>query len=98
MQVFSRGCVSVLICPPKFERSTFANFMDTKVLPACNRLQQKRGSVLNQKDLTLTPRSLYKKHMSDTIGNDAAHREWRQLCQAALFETNTIKLLERIAH
>ena len=36
--------------------------------------------------------------MSDIIGNDAAHPEWRQLCQAALFETNTIKLLERIAH
>jgi hypothetical protein len=36
--------------------------------------------------------------MSDIIGNDAAHPEWRQLCQAALFETNTGKLLERIAH
>ena len=24
--------------------------------------------------------------------------EWRQLCQAALFETNPVKLLERIAH
>jgi hypothetical protein len=23
--------------------------------------------------------------------------DWRQLCQAALFETNTVKLLERIA-
>ena len=23
---------------------------------------------------------------------------WRQLCQAALFETNPVKLLERIAH
>ena len=34
--------------------------------------------------------------MSDTIGTDAAHPEWRQLCQAALFETNTVKLLERI--
>jgi hypothetical protein len=36
--------------------------------------------------------------MSDIIGNDAAHPEWRQLCQAALFETNPVKLLERIAH
>jgi hypothetical protein len=36
--------------------------------------------------------------MSDIIGNDAAHPEWRQLCQAALFETNSVKLLERIAH
>jgi len=36
--------------------------------------------------------------MSDMIGNDAAHPEWRQLCQAALFETNPVKLLERIAH
>jgi len=36
--------------------------------------------------------------MSDTIGTDAAHPEWRQLCQAALFETNPVKLLERIAH
>jgi len=34
--------------------------------------------------------------MSNT--NDANHSEWRQLCQAALFETNTVKLLERIAH
>ena len=34
--------------------------------------------------------------MSDTIGTDAAHPERRQLCQAALFETNTVKLLERI--
>ncbi len=24
--------------------------------------------------------------------------DWRQLCQAALFETNPVKLLERIAH
>ena len=24
--------------------------------------------------------------------------DWRQLCQAALFETNAVKLLERIAH
>jgi hypothetical protein len=44
----------------------------------------------------LTPRSLYKVHMSDT--NSAAHPAWRQLCQAALCETNTMKLLERIAH
>ena len=36
--------------------------------------------------------------MSDIIGNDTAHPEWRQLCQAALFETNPVKLLERIAH
>ena len=41
------------------------------------------------------PRSLYKEHMSDI--NNAAHPEWRQLCQAALFETNPVKLLERIA-
>ena len=34
--------------------------------------------------------------MSNT--NDATHPEWRQLCQAALFETNTVKLLERITH
>jgi hypothetical protein len=34
--------------------------------------------------------------MSNT--NDANHPEWRQLCQAALCETNTVKLLERIAH
>jgi hypothetical protein len=26
------------------------------------------------------------------------HQDWRQLCQAALFETNPVKLLERIAH
>jgi len=36
--------------------------------------------------------------MSDIIGNDAAHSEWRQLCQAALVELNPLKLLERIAH
>jgi hypothetical protein len=34
--------------------------------------------------------------MSNT--NDATHPEWRQLCQAALFETNPVKLLERIAN
>ena len=28
--------------------------------------------------------------------NDATHTEWRQLCQAALFETNPVRLLERI--
>jgi hypothetical protein len=28
--------------------------------------------------------------------NDATHPEWRQLCQAALFETNPVRLLERI--
>ena len=33
--------------------------------------------------------------MSDI--NNAAHPEWRQLCQAALFELNPVKLLERIA-
>jgi hypothetical protein len=32
--------------------------------------------------------------MGDTIRNDAAH-EWRQLCQAAFFELDPIKLLER---
>jgi hypothetical protein len=32
--------------------------------------------------------------MSNT--NDANSPEWRQLCHAALFETNTVKLLERI--
>ena len=35
--------------------------------------------------------------MSDIISNDAAHPEWRQLCQAALFELNPAKLPERIA-
>ncbi|HEX3352975.1 MAG TPA: hypothetical protein VHS34_09150 [Terriglobales bacterium] len=30
--------------------------------------------------------------------NDTNHPEWRQLCQAVLFETNLVKLLERIAH
>jgi hypothetical protein len=34
--------------------------------------------------------------MSDTFRNDAAH-EWRQLCQAAFFELDPVKLLERIA-
>jgi hypothetical protein len=33
--------------------------------------------------------------MSDI--NNAAHPEWRQLCQAAVFETNPATLLERIA-
>jgi len=33
--------------------------------------------------------------MSDI--NNAAHPEWRQLCQAAFFELNPVKLLERIA-
>ena len=32
---------------------------------ACNRLQLKCASVLNQKDLTLTPRSLYKDAWGD---------------------------------
>ena len=36
--------------------------------------------------------------MSDIVGNDSAQPEWRQLCQAALFETDSVKLLERIAH
>jgi hypothetical protein len=35
--------------------------------------------------------------MSDTFGNDAAHSEWRQLCQAAFLELDPIKLLERTA-
>jgi hypothetical protein len=39
--------------------------------------------------------ALYKVHISDI--NSAAHPEWRQLCQAALCETNPVKLLERIA-
>jgi hypothetical protein len=43
----------------------------------------------------MAPRSLYKEPMSDI--NSAAHPEWRQLCQAALFETNPATLLERIA-
>ena len=34
--------------------------------------------------------------MSNT--NDANHSEWGQLCRAALCETNTVELLERIAH
>jgi hypothetical protein len=33
--------------------------------------------------------------MSDTIRNNAAH--WRQCCQAAFFELDPIKLLDRIA-
>ena len=33
--------------------------------------------------------------MSNT--NDPTHPEWRQRCQAAFFETNPVKLLERIA-
>jgi hypothetical protein len=36
--------------------------------------------------------------ISDIISNNAAHPEWRQLCQAAFLETNSVKLLERIAH
>jgi hypothetical protein len=35
--------------------------------------------------------------MSEIIGNDAAQPKWRQLCQAALFETNPVTLLVRIA-
>jgi hypothetical protein len=34
--------------------------------------------------------------MSDIISNDAAHPDWRRLCQATLVETNPAKLLERI--
>jgi hypothetical protein len=34
--------------------------------------------------------------MSDE--SSTAHPEWRKLCEAALFETNSLKLLERIAH
>jgi len=34
--------------------------------------------------------------MSDTIRKDAA-QEWRQLCQAACFEVDAVKLVERIA-
>jgi hypothetical protein len=45
----------------------------------------------------VSPFSLYKGYMSDIISNDTAHPEWRQLCQAALFELNPAKLLERIA-
>jgi len=33
--------------------------------------------------------------MSNT--NDSTHPEWRQLCQATLFELDPVKLLERIA-
>jgi hypothetical protein len=33
--------------------------------------------------------------MSNT--NDATHPEWRQLCQAAFFELDAVKLVERIA-
>ena len=29
--------------------------------------------------------------------NDATHPEWRQLCQAAFFELDPVKLLDRIA-
>ena len=54
------------------------------------------ATVLNQKDLTIASKSLYKGQMSDIISNDAAHPEWRQLCQAALFEIKPAKLLERI--
>jgi hypothetical protein len=35
--------------------------------------------------------------MSDIIGNDAAHPEWRQLCQAALLELDRARLVQRIA-
>jgi hypothetical protein len=35
--------------------------------------------------------------MNDTIGNDAAHTEWRQLCQAAFVELDPARLIERIA-
>jgi hypothetical protein len=29
---------------------------------------------------------------------EQVHPDWRQLCQAALFETDSVKLLERIAN
>ena len=35
--------------------------------------------------------------MSDIIGNDAAHPEWRQLCQAAILELDPARLIQRIA-
>ena len=35
--------------------------------------------------------------MSDISRRDAAHPEWRQLCQAACFELDAVKLIERIA-
>ena len=35
--------------------------------------------------------------MSDIIGNDAAHSEWRQRCQAALLELDPARLIQRIA-
>jgi DNA-binding CsgD family transcriptional regulator len=36
-------------------------------------------------------RSLCEEYVSDIIGSDAAHPEWRQLCQAAVFELNPLK-------
>ena len=55
----------------------------------CNRLQTK--------ELTLPLRSFYK---TKKMSNKQTHflPDWRQLCQAALFETDAVKLLERIAH
>ncbi|HMH06183.1 MAG TPA: hypothetical protein VK579_05825 [Terriglobales bacterium] len=35
--------------------------------------------------------------MSDIIDNDAAHPEWRQLCQAAFLELDPARLIQRIA-
>ena len=35
--------------------------------------------------------------MSDIIGNDAAHTEWRQLCQAAFVEHDPARLIVLIA-
>ena len=55
----------------------------------CNRLQTK--------ELTLTLHSFYKtKKMTNKQTQFLP--EWRQLCQAALFETDPLKLVERIAH
>jgi hypothetical protein len=35
--------------------------------------------------------------MSDNIRNDAAQPEWRTLCEAAMMELDSAKLLERIS-
>ena len=35
--------------------------------------------------------------MIDIVSDDAAHPEWRQLCQAAILEPDPVKLIERIA-
>jgi hypothetical protein len=57
----------------------------------------KCASVLKQKKFDVTQGSLYKRDMSDIIGNDAALTEWRQLCQAAFVEPDPARLIERIA-